>query len=184
MQSPAELLRLIHNLIKLGTVADIDLSAARCRVAIGDLLTAWLPWLTARAGESNTWDPPSIGEQVVILSPGGDLACGIVLAGLYQTSRPAPSDKASEWRREFPDGSWVAYDAATHELAVSSIATVKITAADGLQILGVTTIDGNTTINGTVDFNGSSVKHNGTNIGGTHRHGLVQSGPDISGDPQ
>ncbi|HDL8750097.1 TPA: phage baseplate assembly protein V, partial [Yersinia enterocolitica] len=47
-----EILRLLRNLIRIGTVAEVDLDQALCRVATGDNITGWLNWLTLRAGQS------------------------------------------------------------------------------------------------------------------------------------
>lgn len=58
-----ELLRLVHNLIRLGTIAEVDHSHAQVRVQSGELLTNWLPWLEARAGTTRTWSAPTVGEQ-------------------------------------------------------------------------------------------------------------------------
>ncbi|EPD2580528.1 phage baseplate assembly protein V, partial [Yersinia enterocolitica] len=36
-----EILRLLRNLIRIGTVAEVDLDQALCRVATGDNTTGW-----------------------------------------------------------------------------------------------------------------------------------------------
>ena len=96
-----ELLRLLHNLIRLGTIAEVDHRAARVRVKTGELLTDWLPWLEGRAGTTRDWDPPTKGEQVILFSPGGDPANGVVLCGLCSNAHPAPAEVATLWRRIF-----------------------------------------------------------------------------------
>jgi phage baseplate assembly protein V len=53
------------------------------------LLTTWL-WIALRAGDVVDWCPPSIGEQVIVFSPNGDLTQGKVLAGLFSAESPAP----------------------------------------------------------------------------------------------
>jgi phage baseplate assembly protein V len=52
---------------------------------MGQLLTDWLPWISTRAGgqRARTWWPPRVGEQCLVLSPGGELAQGRVLCGIY-----------------------------------------------------------------------------------------------------
>ncbi|WMR36092.1 phage baseplate assembly protein V, partial [Metapseudomonas otitidis] len=45
MNDFATLARLLENLIRLGTIAEVDHAAARVRVQSGQLLTGWLPWL-------------------------------------------------------------------------------------------------------------------------------------------
>ncbi|AEK62829.1 site-specific recombinase [Collimonas fungivorans Ter331] len=70
----SELLRLILNLIRFGTIANINHDTQRVRVKVGENTTTWRPWITLRAGDAQTWFPPSLGEQVIALSPEGDFA--------------------------------------------------------------------------------------------------------------
>lgn len=97
MNNVAELLRLIHNLIRTGTIAEVDHAAARVRVKSGALLTDWLPWIESRAGTSRSWNPPTVGEQVMLFSPGGDPAAGLVLTGLFSNAHPTPANSADLW---------------------------------------------------------------------------------------
>ena len=110
----AELHRLIQNLIRLGTIAEVD--GDRVRVQSGKITTDWLRWLTHRAGNAATWWQPSVGEQVMILSPAGDLAAGIVLPAIYSDAHPAPEETPSVHTTHYPDGAVVSYDFATHAL--------------------------------------------------------------------
>jgi len=116
MNSAAELARLLHNLIRVGTIADVDHAAARVRFSDGNLQTAWLPWLERRAGTTRDWDPPTIGEQCMLFSPAGDPANGIVLTGLFSDANPAPSGSPDLNRRVYPDGATIEYDHAAHHL--------------------------------------------------------------------
>jgi phage baseplate assembly protein V len=119
MQNFAELLRLINNLIRLGTVAEVDPAAVRCRIKIGDLETNWIRWVSARAGTTRDWDPPTVGEQVVVFAPGGDLSAAFFITGLNQTAHPAPSDNPKLWKRIFPDDTEITYDHENHKLDIS-----------------------------------------------------------------
>ena len=210
MNNAAELLRLIHNLIRLGTIAEVDHQAARVRVKSGDMLTTWLQWLTLRAGTTLDWDPPTIGEQVILFSPGGDPASGVALTGLFSTANPAPADAANLWRRVFPDGAVLEYDhKANHlratlpgsasidaqaDVTVTTAAKLTATAKGGATINANTVINGNVTINGnltqpsgnsatmagSVAFTGS-VTSNGHDISSSHRHSGVDTGGGTSG---
>jgi len=82
-----ELFRLVTNLIRFGTIAEVDCHAQRVRVCTGDNLTDWRPWLTSRAGSTQTWCSPSVGEQVILLSPEGDLMQSVVLPSVYSEQR-------------------------------------------------------------------------------------------------
>ncbi|HAZ7306239.1 TPA: phage baseplate assembly protein V [Escherichia coli] len=70
-------MRLITNLIRTGVVTEVDRENWLCRVKTGDLETNWINWLTLRAGKSRTWWKPSVGEQVVLFSLGGNLESDI-----------------------------------------------------------------------------------------------------------
>lgn len=130
----AELHRLIENLIRLGTIAEVDHARARVRVRCGELLTDWLPWQTPRAGTTADWDPPTIGEQVLLLSPGGDPAAGVALTGVFCTARPAPSASPDLTRRDYPDGTHIDYDHGASVLTVDCVGDVVVKGARTLTV--------------------------------------------------
>lgn len=85
-----EIMRLITNLIRTGVVTEVDRKNWLCRVKTGDLETNWISWLTLRAGNARTWWRPSEGEQVVLLSLGGNTnQQRVVLAGWRSTGSAA-----------------------------------------------------------------------------------------------
>ncbi len=113
-----ELDRRLANIVRLGTVEQADYAKARIRVRCGDMLTGWLPWLTTRAGKDITWWAPDIGEQVVVLSPSGEPAQGVVLVAVYQNSSPQPETDVHKSKVVFEDGTTVTYDRSAHKLDV------------------------------------------------------------------
>ncbi|MGM0535551.1 MAG: phage baseplate assembly protein V [Pseudomonadota bacterium] len=142
LQSAAELLRLIHNLVRLGTVAEVDHARARVRVATGEITTAWLRWIDSRAGTTRTWCPPTVDEQVVVFSPGGDMAAAVVLTGLYRDAHPAPSDSGDHFHAEMPDGAVIDYDhVAGHlkaiipgDITINATGEIRITAQGDMHL--------------------------------------------------
>ncbi|CAK8739086.1 hypothetical protein SODG_002689 [Sodalis praecaptivus] len=84
--------RLLANLIRAGVVSRVDTAVGRCRVAISQMETAWLPWLTPRAGRVRIWSAPSRGEQVTVLSPGAICPAALYCWPSFPTStlRPPP----------------------------------------------------------------------------------------------
>lgn len=84
----SELLRRVSNIVRMGKVVTVDYNKAKARVKIGEITTGYLPWLTP---STSVWIPLKMGEQVVVLSPNGDLRMGMILPALYQSSMPAPS---------------------------------------------------------------------------------------------
>lgn len=105
-----ELERLVANLLRIGVIAEADYDAAKVKVRLGDLVTGWLPWFTDFAKGDKSWKAPEVGEQVMVLSPSGDLAQGVALPSIYQTAAPAPSTKVGVSRAVFADGLIIEHD--------------------------------------------------------------------------
>jgi uncharacterized Zn-binding protein involved in type VI secretion len=96
--------RRLSGMLMFGTVEAVDHDNARVRVRAGEWISDWLPWNSLAAGEVRHWRPPSIGEQVIILSPSGRPEQAGVIPGFYTTQHAAPSndDKTVLW--ELPCG--------------------------------------------------------------------------------
>ena len=100
-----EIMRLITNLIRTGTFSELDKDNWLCRVKTGDLETNWINWLALRAGNSRTWWKPSVGEQVVLLSLGGNLDTAFALLAVYSDAFSPPSGTEDGNVTEYLDGS-------------------------------------------------------------------------------
>lgn len=192
MQTNPELLRLIHNLIRIGTVYEVDPGQPppdylppRVRVQTGDIITGWLHWREPRAGETRTWNPPTQGEQVLLLAPGGVLEGAIVMPGIYQKALPPPVHDLTLTHLVMPDGAVIEYDHAAHHLRASTPGSAEITTQGRLVLNaeGGLVINADTELNGTLDIKGPRVTHNGRNIGDDHRHKGITSGSSISQGP-
>lgn len=144
MDMLADLARRLENLLRLGTIASVDHATARCVVNTGALVTAPLPWIAARAGDALMWWAPSVGEQVMLLCPGGDPANGVVLPALYSTAMPRPQGGDSAFTVVFPDGAFIGYDPAQHQLdaTLPDGGKANLTAPGGVHVTGDTTITG------------------------------------------
>ncbi|HDX8690698.1 TPA: phage baseplate assembly protein V [Klebsiella michiganensis] len=129
----AELLRLLENIARSGTVTEIDEKNWRVRVQSGGLETTWLRWTAQRAGAFKVWVPPSIGEQVWFLCLGGNTDVAFIGGSLYSDDNPAPGVSRNEMIVTAPDGAMFCYDAEAGALQVKGIksavveASVKIT---------------------------------------------------------
>lgn len=175
--SPGEAARRLQSVVRLGTVEQVNHAAALVRVRSGALLTDWRPWLASRAGQTRHWSPPTVGEQVLLLSPSGDPAQAIILAGIYSDASPAPDSAATHDRLIWPDGGALVYDHAAGAWSLTVPGSIHLHAP---QI----DLTGSVQITGPVAIDGPGVTHNGVNIGSTHIHGAVRGGPDTSGGPQ
>lgn len=130
----ADLARLIENIVRLGTIAEVQMQPPRVKVKSGTLTTTWLPWLALRAGADREWDPPTTGEQVVLLSPSGHLAQGLVLTGLFSDLIPANGDRDGLHRRTYRDGAVIEYDSIAKHLRATLPGTAEVTAVGDISI--------------------------------------------------
>ncbi|NCU07387.1 phage baseplate assembly protein V [Pantoea ananatis] len=185
-----EIMRLITNLIRTGTVSDVDPVNWLCRVKTGDLETNWINWLTLRAGNTRTWWQPTVGEQVMLLSMGGNLETAFALPAIYSDAFPPPDYSENGSTTQFSDGGFFQYEPATGQLLIKNIKSLRIEAADGIQLLtdafgveaGKTILNSETAINGAVIQRGGAMSSNGVVVH-THQHGGVKTGTDTSGGP-
>ncbi|MBS0972742.1 phage baseplate assembly protein V [Serratia rubidaea] len=202
MNTQPDILRRMRNMIRIGTVAAVDLENGACRVATGENTTDWLHWLTWRAGRSRTWWAPSEGEQVLILALGGELDTAFVLPGIFSDDFPAPSASADALHIAFPDGAVLEYEPASCALSASGIKTAYVQATEAItadtKVVTVTarqriTLDSpevvctNKLTTGTLEVQQGgamrgSIAHSGGNFSSngitlhTHTHGGVQNG--------
>ena len=175
----SDLLRLLQNLIRLGTIAEVK--EAEARVQLGPTLTTeWLNWSTLRAGSRRIWSAPTIGEKVIVFSPGGDLTRGIVVPALYSQEFDAPESSDIIHTTHSADGVVVQYDHAAHALtatlpggtatitankvtsnAPSAICTGDLSVMKNLIVKQSTTVEGTTALNGGVNANAVSINKAG-----------------------
>lgn len=173
----ADLHRRLENIIRFGTIKTIHPAKpfTTVTVNIGAITTAELRFLTLRAGKTKTWDPPTIGEEVMVLSPSGVLEMGVAIAGFNNIDNPSPSDDLNQTIRVFEDGCIFTYDISSHMLsAILPPGGKAIITADG----GVT-VNGDTTINGNVQVNGSIAMTGNNTVGGSQ---LVQGSSHSTGN--
>ncbi|WP_205744248.1 phage baseplate assembly protein V [Dickeya lacustris] len=200
----SEIQRALRNLIRIGVITDVDTKQARCRVQTGGIVTGWLHWLSRRAGSSREWWAPSVGEQVLILSIGGELNSAFVLPGIYSEQHPAPSTSADACHIHFPDGAIVEYEPATSALKVTGIKTATVVASDSVTVTtrnvtvnaserirldtpevlctGKLIVQQGGSITGSVTHSGGSFSSNGVVVH-THQHSGVKGGGDTTGGP-
>ena len=186
-----EFSRQLANVLRVGTITELDESAARVRVSTSGLTTDWLPWTASRAGNTRQWSPPRVGEQVLVASPYGDMGQALVIGSLYSDEKPAPAGSKDQEHIVFPDGSTVDYNSATHTMALAMVAAghlnvtiggAKIEAsASGIKLtVGGVSFD---ITSGGIVMAGGTVTHDGKNIGSTHTHSGVQPGGSNTGVP-
>lgn len=209
LETLSELARAVRDIIRIGVVAEVNTTLGVCRVQTGELLTDWLHWLTPRAGSTRTWWAPSVGEQILLLSLGGELDTGFVLPGIYSDDFPPPSASAQAYHVSFPDGAVLEYEPESGALTVSGIKTADISAATSISATAPNvTVTASTKITldtpevvctnklttgslevkkggamkGNIAHSGGAFTSNGVQVD-THTHGGVQTGGGNTGKP-
>lgn len=185
----AELIRLLENIARTGTVTEIDEKNARVRVQSGGLETTWLRWNAQRAGAFKVWLPPSIGEQVWFLCLGGNTDVAFIGGSLYSAYNQAPGASRKEMVVTAPDGATFRYDAEVGALQVKGIKSAVIEAS---VIVTLDTPEVNCTnllraknlditeggeMRGDFNHTGGAFISNGVQVD-NHNHGEVERGGD------
>jgi phage baseplate assembly protein gpV len=164
--APAETDRRIANLVELGSVAAIDVAANTATVDLAGFVSDPLPVLQIRSGVIKAHWMPSVGEQVAVVSPGGDLARGFIIGSLPIA------------------GNAVAPNAETPTLDLGG-GTLKI--IGNLEVVGEVKITGPVAITGDVSVTGKLTATDDVIAAGkslkSHKHGQVQAGSAQSGGP-
>lgn len=183
-----ELSSKIDDLIRIGTVTEVR--SGECRVKTKGNHTNWRPYLVLRAGKTRRRMRPSVGEQVILLSLGGDLRNAFVLAGIYQDEHPEPladDDNGDLDRTEYPDGAVIEYNPTSGELTASGIKTATITASVTVKLITPLVECTKALKVGTTISAGDKITAPNANIGGievtTHKHKDTMPGSGTSGGP-
>ncbi|ARU88288.1 phage baseplate assembly protein V [Pseudomonas sp. M30-35] len=190
-----EITRRLDNMIRLGTIAEVDHGDPAqqkmpcCRVKTGNITTGWLPWLNLRAGETRTWEPVTVGEQCVVFSPSGEPTQGIVLVGIYSSNHPAPSNSPDKHSTTYPDGAVIEYDHAAHHLLaiLPAEGTTELESLGGISIKGPITHEGDYTQTGNQNVTGKVTVSVDVVAAGVslvnHKHTGVTQGSAQTGTP-
>ncbi|MDB0511059.1 phage baseplate assembly protein V [Ralstonia solanacearum] len=196
----ADLARLLENLLRLGTVAEVRHSTPPAvRVRTGGITTTWCPWAERRAGQTRTWNPPTVGEQVLLFCPSGDPSNAVILCGIPTADNDVPSNDPNRTVTLYPDSALTSYDHAAGLLTVQGVKTVFLEATANVLVKAPDTVfDGNVTVKGRFSFengmagqggaHGNKISGDLTHADGKlssngvvlddHGHGRVQRGDD------
>ena len=189
MNDFAALSRMLENLIRFGVIAAVQMEPPRVQVKTGTLTTAWLPWLALRAGSDREWDPPTVDEQVILFSPSGQLANGVVITGLPSDHSPANGNRAGLHRRTYADGTVIEYDSVAHHLnaTLADGGTTNLISKGGINLVGNITHQGDYIQKGNQMVTGKVTVSIDVVAAGVslvkHPHTGVKSGGDQSGGP-
>lgn len=181
----ADINRRLENLIRFGTIKTVNPSKPipLVTVDLDDIVTPEIRFFNAHAGNDSTWDPPSEDEEVIVISPCGEIGpTSVVFYGLYNNDHPAPSDDLNQKIRVFSDGCIIAYDISAHQLSaiLPSGGKAIVTADGGITVNGDTTINGNLQINGSTAMTGNNTVSGSQLVqGSSHSTGAFSTEADV-----
>lgn len=202
--------RILGDLIRYGRIDSVDFESMTATVDFDGYLVSGLEWAKSRAGDDRSGSAPSIGEQVCVLSPSGDITQGMIAFSISCDQFPPPNKNGNP-KTIYVDGTWIEYNKESHTLTVdaSNASGVVIVKCDRAEVTADTSIlfdtpegtftgnlkvaqnvlvggslgvTGTSAMSGSVEFTGASVKHDGKEIGGSHTHKGIKSGTENSGD--
>ena len=111
--------------IEVATISEV--SGDKARVAVGSMVTDFLPVLQAFSNSfAVSFSPIRAGEQVLVLPVRGNLNSGVILRGLYQSAHKEESTN-KKVRVSFEDGVSMSYDTAASTLEIKSPKSINIT---------------------------------------------------------
>lgn len=181
-----ELHRRLANVILLGKVVEADYTQIipKLKIKIGECQTAWLPMLCQRAGSDVSWWPLEVGEQVVVLSPSGELTQGVVLGAINQIAFPSMGSHADSHKHVYADGAVIEYNRKTHHLSavLPSGATTTLVSDGGVNITGDVVVTGNITASKHITDHARSMQAD-RDIFNAHDHGGVRTGSGTTAVP-
>lgn len=150
----AALEALVANLVRVGTISQVNYSGPvpKARVQIGQLETTWLPLPAVRAGGDRATWLLEVGEQVVVLAPGGRLEEAMISHSLHKTTSAGTTVSADVAKIQFSDGSIVKMNRSTGVLTLEPVTKLEINA--DVEITGNVTHNGNYTQTGNYSLTG------------------------------
>lgn len=168
----AELERRAATMVRHGRITDVDTKKQLFRVRLNPdtdqepHLSAWVPY-GQQAGAFKFHNPPSVGQNATLISPGGDPAQSVGLPFTWNEGFPSPGDSEDEHIITFGPIK-ISYDKKNEKYTASvGTASIEITKDKSIKMVADELIEhkvgGSTrqTKSGEVADTAARIKHNG-----------------------
>ena len=156
-----DLERLIQNLIQFGTITETKIEAGKMLAKVkvdDDRTTDFFPVLSKNNSFTKKASPIRVGEQVVVLSPGGVGNVGVILGSIYNTSNKEPEGLGD--KREvvtYEDGTTIFYDSESKILDINAVGLINIVCKDAKIKAATTYIESTSLHKGDVTIDGKLI---------------------------
>lgn len=114
--------RAVANMVRVGVVKSVQ--SDKAVVTIGGNETAPIPWMVARANGTREWSAPAIGEQVVVLAPGGVIEDAFIGGALYQDKFAALSSNQNKHIQRYANGATIEHDDNSGDLTFNMLGNI------------------------------------------------------------
>lgn len=143
-----------NNLIREASVLSVDTEKKVAVVEAQGLESIEVPWVT-QAGTVVDWEPPKVGQRMLLISPGGNVGRAVLLPGGYTDDATHPSSDGNGFGRIIGNTKIFGTDG-TYDIETNTF-TVKANIV----------FEGNMSLKG--DFTSvGSMTNNGKNVGSSH----------------
>jgi len=154
----SETLRLIANLIQLGTITETKSEEgkllAKVKVDV-DRETDFFPVVGFANSFKREASPVRVGEQVIVFCPGGEANFGFIIRAIFNTNCKEPNGLTDTKEEvEYEDGTIISYDSSSKEISINCVGTVKVVCINAELSAQNTVINSTTTHNGNVKIDG------------------------------
>ena len=85
----AEADRRIGNIVRIGKVHSVDPATSSAIMDFGDFKSPPLQIGQLTGGAIQFWCMPSVGEQMMVMCPSGDIAQGVIYGSVYASNTPS-----------------------------------------------------------------------------------------------
>ena len=168
-----EMQRQLSKCLTVGIVSEIK--GHEVRVTIGRNTTPFIPCSTLRAGGIKIYAMPSLGEQVIVLSPGGSYENAIVGHSLFCDAYEEPKEGGGDLLLE------------AHGTTIKVSAEGVTITATKTRIMGDVEVSGEVSVTGQIKAQGEIASTADVVAAGislkTHVHGGVLPGPSVTSPP-
>lgn len=131
----AELQRRLENVIRIGSIAEVDHDAKKIRIQSGEILSAWLPWPVEMGRNFKRWRPLRVGQQVIIGSASADPAQAVIIGMLYTDALNAPSAEPALDLIRFENGAEISHHLDTGKITVICKGEVDVKASSHITVV-------------------------------------------------
>lgn len=179
------LLRKIDNLIRVGTIVEVNLSAspAMVRIEVDEgVKSDWMPFSQAFIGQTMIWCAPKIGMSGLVVSEGGENRVNRFFP-CFNDSSNAPALGEDDFKIFLKNGDSIYHNSGSGILTINSASQVIVNSKKADVNAPKITLNGDVEIIKTLTVKGFTNLQGGFSMTGTGKSGTVNIPINFTVDP-